>query len=94
MDAKEVVAAAAMNVRRVCLLTLILALAQLTLLARCQEEEEEGGKHLCREKNKSPFSRLRFPWLSYSLFQLMKYCMHMKKAPAFYFKYRKHIFFM
>uniref|UniRef100_U3FWF7 Protein disulfide-isomerase A4 n=1 Tax=Micrurus fulvius TaxID=8637 RepID=U3FWF7_MICFL len=31
-----------MNVRRVCLLTLILALAQLALLARCQEEEEEG----------------------------------------------------
>ncbi|KAG8139590.1 hypothetical protein E2320_002352 [Naja naja] len=40
-----------MNVRRVCLLTLILALAQLALLARCQEEEEEGDSVASEEND-------------------------------------------
>ncbi|XP_007428602.1 protein disulfide-isomerase A4 [Python bivittatus] len=38
-----------MNVKRVCLLTLLLALAQLAVLARCQEEEE-GGDSVASEE--------------------------------------------
>lgn len=51
LDVKEDIDAA-MNIRRVCLLTLILVLAQLAVLARCQEE---GGKNLCREREKKSF---------------------------------------
>ncbi|XP_053108618.1 protein disulfide-isomerase A4-like [Hemicordylus capensis] len=38
-----------MDIRKVCLLTLLLGLAQLAILGRCQEEEEQGGKSVANE---------------------------------------------